>query len=127
MSTSETAKTAKNPEESPTNEVNLTVDEEIRLREIQLKEKQDERDYQARAYQDTNLGRLSLLEAYMRSGLAGILVLGTIAAVFVGIIRGIPGSDLSQYLAPVTGLAGLAVGYFFGRGSLGGDKQSPQN
>ena len=109
----------------------LTPEQEIELRRLELahmKEEREalreEREYNARAYRDTS--RVATLEAYIRAILAGILVIGTIAAVFVGIVRGISGSDLSQYLAPITGLAGLAVGYFFGRGSVGQGEQ-PNN
>src|SRR5215469_5477856 len=102
----------------------LTPEQEIEIRRLQLEQTRadqdalkSEREYNAIAYRDTN--RVATLEAYMRAALAAILVVGTIAAVFVGILRGITGSDLAQYLAPITGLAGLAVGYFFGRGAAG--------
>jgi hypothetical protein len=61
--------------------------------------------------------RISILEAYMRAGLSALLVIGTLVAVFVAIATRIEGDVFAQYLAPISGLAGLAVGYFFGRGT----------
>jgi hypothetical protein len=59
--------------------------------------------------------RVEAVEAYMRVGLASILVIGTLATVLVGILLHISPQNLAQYLAPVSGLAGIAVGYFFGK------------
>jgi hypothetical protein len=60
------------------------------------------------------------LEAYMRAFLAAALVLGTLSIVAYGVIARRPADVLVQYLAPITGLAGLAVGYFFGQSAGGG-------
>ena len=59
--------------------------------------------------------RVEAVEAYMRVTLASLLVIGTLGAVFVGIVVRINPQNLAQYLAPVSGLAGIAVGYFFGK------------
>jgi hypothetical protein len=45
---------------------------------------------------------------------------GSLVIIVVGIIRQIPASDLAGYVAPISGLAGLAVGYYFG--TAGGEK-----
>jgi cytochrome bd-type quinol oxidase subunit 2 len=58
--------------------------------------------------------RVTWIEAWLRALLAGALVAGTIAIVVVGIAQGTDPQELSQYLAPMTGLTGLAVGYVFG-------------
>jgi len=62
-------------------------------------------------------GRVARLDAYMRALLATLLVLGTLGIVFWGVVSGVDAERLAQYVAPIAGLAGLAVGYFFGRTS----------
>jgi len=57
------------------------------------------------------------VEATVRSVLAGILLIGSVGGVFYGVASGTPAQELTQYLAPITGLAGIAIGYFFGRQS----------
>ncbi|WP_328408426.1 hypothetical protein [Nocardia sp. NBC_00403] len=98
------------------------------------------REYQASAYSDTEAvdrarrdhelqaesrrtelvkeeaeARNKILEARFRAGLAATLVAGTVGGVIFGIFKGLPAPELTQYLAPVSGLAGIVVGYFFGR------------
>jgi hypothetical protein len=98
------------------------------------------REYQASAYSDTEAvdrarrdhelqaesrrtelikeeaeAKNKILEARYRAGLAAALVAGTVAGVMFGIVKGLPAQELTQYLAPVSGLAGIVVGYFFGR------------
>jgi len=34
--------------------------------------------------------------------------------VFLGLILRLPPPDFAQYIAPLTGIAGLALGYWFG-------------
>lgn len=100
------------------------------------------REYQASAYSDTEAvdrarrdhelqaesrrtelakeeaeARNKILESRYRAGLATALVAGTVAGVMFGIVKGVPAQELTQYLAPVSGLAGIVVGYFFGRES----------
>ena len=47
-----------------------------------------------------------------------ILTLGLTASVvvlvFIGVILRLPPEDFAQYIAPLTGIAGLALGYWFG-------------
>jgi hypothetical protein len=50
----------------------------------------------------------------MRFVLALILVLATVIIVVVGVIQQMDPQDLHQYLSPITGLTGAAVGYWFG-------------
>jgi hypothetical protein len=71
-----------------------------------------ERELTARVYRTR--GRVTSIEAWLRAALAGALVAGTIAVVIVGIFKGTNPQELAQYLAPITGLTGLAVGYVFG-------------
>ena len=56
-------------------------------------------------------------EGNVRFALALLLVLGSVAGVFTGIVAGLPADQVAQFLAPISGLAGIAVGYFFGRAS----------
>jgi hypothetical protein len=59
--------------------------------------------------------RVEAVEAYMRVGLTSLLVIGTLVAVGFGIWLHVDQATLTQYLAPVSGLTGIAVGYFFGK------------
>jgi hypothetical protein len=59
--------------------------------------------------------RIKTVETYFRTGIAAILVAILAVAIFVGILKKIPAADLTQYLTPISGLAGIAIGYFFGR------------
>jgi hypothetical protein len=56
-------------------------------------------------------------ETRVRFALALLLVFGSVTGVFVGIVAGLPADQVAQFRAPITGLAGIAVGYFFGRAS----------
>jgi len=58
--------------------------------------------------------RRATSEARWRGGLAYLIVVALIAISFAGMWRRMPPGDLVQYLSPLTGLAGLAVGYYFG-------------
>lgn len=61
--------------------------------------------------------RVKSIETYFRTGLTMVLVAILAVAIIIGIIKGIPAGNLTQYLTPISGLAGIAIGYFFGRGS----------
>ena len=77
-----------------------------REQELQLQARQAERS-------DVFQGR----ETLVRFTIALILVMGAVFGVLFGIIEGLNADEVAQYLAPITGLAGIAVGYFFGRAS----------
>jgi hypothetical protein len=63
--------------------------------------------------------RVRSIEIYFRTILTSILVLVLAVTIFVGLVKGVPAGDLTQYLTPISGLAGIAIGYFFGRGTEG--------
>lgn len=63
--------------------------------------------------------RVKSIEIYFRTILTLLLVIILATAIFVGIIKGVPAGNLTQYLTPISGLAGIAIGYFFGRGAEG--------
>ena len=86
-------------------------------REQEMKVEATAREVEARRLAADRDAKLRSFEAWVRFVLALFLILGTVLTLFYGLIRGLPASDLSQYLAPVSGLAGIAVGYFFGRES----------
>jgi hypothetical protein len=65
--------------------------------------------------------RVKTIEVYFRTLITAILVLILAAAIFVGILKKIPAQDMAEYLAPISGLAGIAIGYFFGRAVDKGD------
>lgn len=47
------------------------------------------------------------------------LVLALMVVVFTAMIARLPASEMVQYAAPLTGLAGLAMGYWFGKEKTG--------
>jgi hypothetical protein len=61
--------------------------------------------------------RVKSVEIYFRTALTLLLISILAVAIVIGIIKGIPAGNLTQYLTPISGLAGIAIGYFFGRGS----------
>jgi hypothetical protein len=56
------------------------------------------------------------LEAKMRAFLAATLVLGTFGVVLWAIVWKQLPQDISLLLTPLVGLAGIGIGYYFGRG-----------
>jgi hypothetical protein len=112
-------------------EAELEQEERVRQAELDAEERQQERLAQ-RAGQEQRLtervyaqrARVAWIEAWIRAGLAVLLVAGTVAAVFLGIAMRLDPEQLAQYLAPITGLAGLAVGYIFGRGAASGGENT---
>jgi hypothetical protein len=58
-------------------------------------------------------------EAWVRFSLALLLIFGAVSGVILAIAIGLDAEAVAQYLAPISGLAGIAVGYFFGRQSQG--------
>ena len=82
---------------------------------------------------DEDYGEEELTETLLRGGPASnraadrnqlarvVLTLGLTASVvvlvFLGVILRLPPSDFAQYIAPLTGIAGLALGYWFGSDS----------
>lgn len=58
-------------------------------------------------------------DAWMRMVLAVILVLGLFIVVGVGVVNDRTADQLSPLVAPLAGLAGLAVGHFFSQRPAG--------
>jgi hypothetical protein len=102
----------------------IQADYARRRAELELDELRTRQEYENQQFWDRTNAHLLRLELFVKVFLAGALVLGTIVAVFVGIIQRLPGDELAQYLSPVSGLAGIAVGYFFGRTASGGGGSS---
>jgi hypothetical protein len=50
----------------------------------------------------------------LRATVTLLLVVSVIAVVIYSIIAGLPAEEMASYLAPLSGLAGLALGYWFG-------------
>jgi hypothetical protein len=89
-------------------------------RELHAQEYQaaaNRRELEAEAEAKANEYKLATRETNVRFAIALILVLGAVVGVFAGIVVGHNAGEVAQYLAPITGLAGIAVGYFFGRAS----------
>jgi hypothetical protein len=94
------------------NEARLMAAEQ---RQIKLQTELAEAEIQKQAAErDANL---HTFEARVRLSLALILLVGAVGGVIIGLLLHLPAGELSQYLAPISGLAGIAVGYFFGRES----------
>jgi hypothetical protein len=93
-------------------------------RQLEAETEESKRRHETQAARDEARSKLEVmrfqrvdsLEARVRAGLALLLVVGTGVAVILGVAMGVAPARLTQYLAPITGLAGIAVGYFFGRG-----------
>lgn len=86
---------------------------EQRAQEEEVAARQRQLDAQTSATE--NEYRLKTRETNVRFAIAMILILGAVVGVFAGIVSGMDASEVAQYIAPITGLAGIAVGYFFGR------------
>jgi len=50
----------------------------------------------------------------LRAALSIGLTFAVVLMVFLGLILRLPPADFAQYMAPLTGIAGLALGYWFG-------------
>lgn len=57
----------------------------------------------------------------LRAYLTMALTLAVIVLVILGLILRTPTGDFAQYISPLSGLAGIALGYWFGRESGGAD------
>lgn len=129
----ETAKVIGDRKDLSLLKVELEQEERLRQAELAAAERQQERlEQRARNEQELTdrvyrqRARVAWIEAWIRACLAVLLVAGTVAAVFLGIGMRMDPEQLAQYLAPITGLAGLAVGYIFGRGAAsGGESAQP--
>jgi hypothetical protein len=84
-----------------------------------------EREAWLTVYQDRY--KLESRMTWARMLIAAALVLAVILAVFYGLIRGIKPGDYAQYIAPISALAGLAVGYFFGRSTTTEEPKPPSS
>ena len=80
-----------------------------------LRYKLNKRDLQTKIRLRSRELRVRSIETYFRTGIAGVLVAVLAVALFVGIVKGIPAIELAEYVSPISGLAGIAIGYFFGR------------
>jgi hypothetical protein len=89
--------------------------EQLRRENLEAKEREQMAEVEAR----TVLARVEIQkrEAQVRFGLATLLVAGAVLGVVLAIALDLDAQAVAQYLAPISGLAGIAVGYFFGRQS----------
>jgi hypothetical protein len=98
-----------------------------RARLAKMKYKADKAELQLRLKLHSRELRVRTIEAYFRTGIAGILVGVLAVALFVGILKGIPAIELAEYVSPISGLAGIAIGYFFGRAADKGDGKASED
>lgn len=97
----------------------IELESEVRLREQeQLSKARMAKMKQELRIQAREL-RVKAIEVYFRTVLTLLLVIILATAIFVGIIKGVPAGNLTQYLTPISGLVGIAIGYLFGRGAEG--------
>jgi membrane protein DedA with SNARE-associated domain len=59
--------------------------------------------------------RSAFLETMGRLLLAGILIVGTLAVTLIGVWNDMDSQEVAAFVAPISSLAGIAVGYFFGK------------
>ena len=93
----------------------------VRSHAVALKE----REAWLTVYQDRY--KLESRMTWARMLIAAALVAAVILAVFYGLIQGVQPGDYSQYIAPISALAGLAVGYFFGRSTSTEEPKPPSS
>jgi hypothetical protein len=100
------------------------VNDEIKaLRDIRADYRQlrrESNEYYQQRYKVERDYRVLWIESILRIVIAGILVFGIVLAVVLALILGTSATDLSQYLAPITGITGIVIGFFFGRASEAG-------
>lgn len=92
-------------------------EDQARAAERQAKLAKEESAVHLKATAQERLEDRIRFEARLRGMLAVLLVLGSMGGVLYGLFKQMDPESLTQYLAPVTGLAGIVVGYFFGRES----------
>ncbi|MGW0239369.1 hypothetical protein [Micromonospora chalcea] len=90
------------------------------LRAQQAFEQQEQRSAEVSSLQHSALAHRSRLEI-LRFGVAILLIFVLFSVIFAGVIEGIAGDSVAQYAAPVSGLAGIAIGWLFS----GRDQGSP--
>ncbi len=90
-------------------------EQELLALERQIKLDADEREARARERSQERSEKRIIEEARLRAILALVVVAGMLTGVLYGLFYKVAAQDLTQYLAPMTGLAGIVVGYFFGR------------
>jgi hypothetical protein len=104
----------------------LRLERRLRLREQTQVHKAHMRELREASRLRSRESRVKTVEVYFRTGLTLLLVAVLAVAILVGIVEGVPAGNLTQYLTPISGLAGIAIGYFFGRGSESRQANSPR-
>lgn len=82
------------------------IEQQFRLRQLELKA-----DYQR------HLLAVANRDARFRTVLAFILTVGLFLVVGAGVVSQAAASSLSPLVAPLAGLTGIAIGYYFGQGA----------
>ncbi|WP_430497374.1 hypothetical protein ACQRWP_21960 [Micromonospora trifolii] len=82
------------------------------LRAQQAVEQQMQRSTDVSSLQSQALAHRSRLE-FMRFGVAILLIVALFSVIFAGVAEGIAGDSVAQFAAPVSGLAGIAIGWLF--------------
>jgi hypothetical protein len=83
----------------------------------QAQQKLRYRQLEMRAEYQQHLLNVAKWDAWVRTTLAIILVVGLFVVVGVGVLNSVTAAQLSPLVAPLAGLTGIAVGYFFGQGA----------
>ncbi|MEB3966810.1 hypothetical protein OKJ48_42250 [Streptomyces kunmingensis] len=100
------------------------IDAEVRLRETERRwevELADRRHRADLAYEQSGLVRRA---EDVRGWALVAVVFAIIASPWIAMIAGVAAKDFSLYVAPVTGIAGAIIGYWFGQGQRN-DLQPP--
>jgi hypothetical protein len=66
-------------------------------------------------HRDNDLSAPGKLDSQARNVVLVIIAIGIIALPVLGILQSVPLNAFAQYLAPFTGISGVAIGYIFGQ------------
>ncbi|MFE2888524.1 hypothetical protein [Streptomyces sp. NPDC059272] len=92
------------------------IDAEVRLRETERRWEVELADRKHRAELSFEQSGLIRRAENVRGWALVAVVFAIIASPWVAMIAGVAAKDFSLYVAPVTGIAGAIIGYWFGQG-----------
>ncbi|WP_148666275.1 hypothetical protein [Streptomyces malaysiensis] len=97
-------------------ETSEEIDAEVRLREIERRWEVELADRKHRADLAFEQSGLIRRAEGVRGWALVAVVFAIVASPWVAMIAGVAAKDFSLYVAPVTGIAGAIIGYWFGQG-----------
>jgi hypothetical protein len=91
------------------------TDRELRLRESERRLTLEAEDRRRVADHDYELALAARRGTRVRAWALMLVVLAVVATPIFAILLEVPANDFSQYIAPVTAIAGAVIGYWFGQ------------